>query len=320
MSDATILLTRPSRDAVGLARVQTTAITALAPISWGTTYAVTTELLPDGPLFAALLRSLPGGLLALALTRRLPRGAWWWKAGVLGSLNIGIFFPLLFIAAGRLPGGVAATLGATQPIVVAGLAFAILRESPSAWRLLWAGAGVLGVAMVMLGPDAALDPVGLAAGLAGAATMALGVTLTKLWGRPSGVDPMTFAGWQLAAGGLLLLPLALAGEGVPAQIDAPAGLGYLWLATTGGLVAYTLWFRGIGVLPVTATALLGLLSPLVAAAIGVAVLTESFTVLQQAGFALALTALVAGQVPTGPSRSALNVAEAPPRRGASGSE
>lgn len=54
------------------------ALTALAPISWGSTYAVTTELLPaDRPLFTGVMRALPAGLLLLALARVLPRGAWW---------------------------------------------------------------------------------------------------------------------------------------------------------------------------------------------------------------------------------------------------
>src|SRR3954452_18667371 len=88
-------------------RAALVAATALAPAAWGTTYWVTTELLPAGhPVFAALLRALPAGLVALAATRTLPRGAWWWKAGVLGTLNIGAFFPLLLLAAERLPGGV----------------------------------------------------------------------------------------------------------------------------------------------------------------------------------------------------------------------
>ncbi|WP_241238337.1 EamA family transporter [Nocardioides pantholopis] len=272
------------------------ACTALAPAAWGTTYAVTTELLPpDRPLLAALLRSLPGGLLLVALTRLLPRGAWWWKAAALGTLNFGAFFPLLFVSAERLPGGVAATVGAIQPVIVAGLAVAVLHEAPSAWRTGWALAGAAGVGLVVLGPTAALDPVGVLAGLAGAASMALGVTLTKHWGRPAGVGPLTLAGWQLSAGGLVLLPLAIAVEGPPPHLDGPAVLGYLWLGTVGGFVAYAVWFRGIGLLPVTATALLGLLSPLVAAAIGVAALGESLTAVQLAGFAVALTALVAGQ-------------------------
>ncbi len=273
-------------------------LTALAPASWGTTYAVTTELLPpDRPLFAALVRSLPVGLLALALTRVLPSGVWFWRAAILGLLNIGAFFPLLFVAAERLPGGVAATLGAVQPLVVAALAVAVLREPPSWWRIGWGLAGVLGVGLVVLGPAASLDASGIVAGLAGTVSMGLGVVLVKRWGRPPGVGAMAYAGWLLTAGGLALAPLTLLVEGVPAGVDARGVAGYLWLGTVGGLVAYTLWYRGIARLPVTATALLGLLSPLVAALVGVLALGETFAPAQLAGFGLALVALLAGQLP-----------------------
>src|SRR5690242_2577970 len=95
--------------------------TAIAPLTWGSTYVVTTQLLPaDRPLLAGTLRALPAGLLLLALGRRLPSGRWWGRAAVLGALNIGAFFPLLFLAAYRLPGGVAAVLGSVQPLIVLG--------------------------------------------------------------------------------------------------------------------------------------------------------------------------------------------------------
>lgn len=276
-------------------QVATVALTALAPASWGTTYAVTTELLPPGhPLFSGLMRALPAGLLALAITRVLPRGDWWWKAAVLGALNIGALYPLLFVAAERLPGGVAATLGATQPLLVAGLAVAVLHERPTAWRSAWGVIGVVGVGLVVLGPQARLDSVGVLAGLGGTAGMAGGIVLMKRWGRPAGVGPLTLAGWQLTVGGLLLLPLALAIEGVPQRIDAGAVGGYLWLGSAGGLIAHTLWFRGIGKLPVGASAPLVLLSPLVATVVGI-VLGESLSLPQTLGFVLALAALLAAQ-------------------------
>lgn len=278
-----------------------TALTAVAPMVWGTTYIVTTHLLPDGyPMFAALMRALPAGLIAVLIARRLPRGAWWWKSLVLGTLNMGAFFPLLFVAAQHLPGGVAATLGAAQPLVVAFLAVAILHERLSRWRLAWGAVGMLGVALVVLGPDAALDPIGVLAGLGGAASMGTGVVLTKKWGRPEGVGPIGLAGWQLTAGGLVLLVPALLLDGVPAGIDGPAVAGYVWLGIAGALVAYSLWFAGIGRLPVTATALLGLLSPLVAALLGAAIAGEALSGVQVIGFAVALSAMLAGQLSRAP--------------------
>lgn len=276
-----------------------TALTAIAPAVWGTTYIVTTHMLPEGhPLFAAMMRSLPAGLIALLIARQLPRGSWWWKSLVLGTLNMGAFFPLLFLAAQTLPGGVAATLGAAQPIVIAFLAVAILHERLSVWRVSWGILGMIGVALVVLGPDAAMSPIGILAGLGGAASMGTGVVLTKKWGRPEGVSAIGLAGWQLTAAGLVLLLPALLIDGVPAEIDGTAWLGYAWLGLIGAFLTYTIWFSGIRRLPVTATALLGLLSPLVAAILGAAIAGEALTLIQLLGFAVALTAMVAGQLPS----------------------
>jgi len=275
-----------------------TLLTAIAPIAWGTTYIVTTELLPNGhPLFASLVRALPAGLIAITIARQLPQGAWWWKSFTLGVLNIGAFFPLLFIAAYRLPGGVAATLGAAQPLIVAALMVLVLRQS-APWRLVaWGIVGALGVALIVLRASAGLDTVGLVAGLAGTASMALGVILSKHWGKPTEVSSLGYAGWLLASGGLFLLPITALTEGFPAHVDLPAIAGYAWLGVVGGIVAYTLWFRGIRLVPLTSVAVLGLLSPLTAAALGALVLGERFTPIQSFGFVLALAAIVGAQIP-----------------------
>ncbi|WP_223625100.1 EamA family transporter [Microbacterium sp. EST19A] len=277
-------------------RLTIVLLTALAPIAWGTTYLVTTELLPAGhPLFAGLLRSLPAGLLAVAISRRLPHGAWWWKAFALGALNIGAFFPLLFLAAERLPGGVAAAVAGAQPLIVLALGALVLQERIRATTAAAAVAGAGGVALVVLGPAAELDLWGILAALGGVSATGVGIILTKRWGRPSGVGPIAYAGWQLTSGGLLLLPVTLLVEGVPAAIDGGAILGYLWLGTAGGIVAYTLWFRGIQQLPVIAPGLLALLSPIVATVLGTLVAGEAFTPIQAIGFAITLAALVSGQ-------------------------
>jgi probable blue pigment (indigoidine) exporter len=278
-------------------------LTAVAPMSWGTTYLVTTELLPVGhPLLAGLLRSLPAGLLALAIGRTLPTGWWWLKSLVLGALNIGAFFPLLFVAAERLPGGVAAAVAGAQPLIVLVLGSLVLRDRIRSATAIAAVAGAVGVALVVLGPAARLDLLGILAALGGVTATGLGIILTKRWGRPAGVGAVSYAGWQLTGGGLFLLPLTLGLEGLPTHLDGGAILGYVWLGTVGGLVAYTLWFRGIQQLPVIAPGLLALLSPVVATVLGVTIAGESFTGVQALGIVIVVTALVGGQFAARPRR------------------
>ncbi|MFI1152281.1 EamA family transporter [Streptomyces sp. NPDC020817] len=278
-------------------RFATVALTALAPISWGSTYAVATELLPpDRPLFTGVMRALPAGLLLTALARRIPSGAWWWKSAVLGTLNIGAFFPLLFLSAYRLPGGVAAVLGSAGPLFVVGLAALVLGERARLRTVLAAVAGAFGVSMVVLTAEARLDLVGVVAGVVSSASMAAGTVMTKRWGRPEGVGPLALTGWQLTAGGLVIIPVAALVEGAPPALDGKAllGYGYMMLINTG--IAYWLWFRGIGRLTATSVTLLGPLSPLTAAVIGWAALGQALSPVQLLGMALAFGATVAGQL------------------------
>jgi probable blue pigment (indigoidine) exporter len=277
-------------------RPATALLTALAPVSWGTTYAVTTQFLPaDRPLFTGLLRALPAGLLLLALSRVLPRGAWWWKAAVLGALNIGAFFPLLFLSAYRLPGGMAAVVGSVGPLFVVGLSALLLGQRPTGRALLTGVVAAFGVSLVVLKAAGALDPVGVLAALASTASMSAGTVLTKRWGRPEGVGPLALTGWQLTAGGLLIAPVALLVEGAPPALDARAVGGYLYLALANTAVAYWLWFRGIGRLSATQVTFLVPLSPLTAAVLGWAALGQALTPVQLVGMVLAFGATAAGQ-------------------------
>jgi probable blue pigment (indigoidine) exporter len=271
-------------------------LTAIAPMTWGTTYVVSTEWLPpERPLLAATVRALPAGLLLVAVGRQLPRGDWWWRAAVLGALNIGAFFALLFVAADRLPGGVAATLGAVQPLVVVGLSAALLSERVTVRSILAGVVGVLGVALLVLRGSAGLDTVGVLAGLAGAVSMALGVVLSKRWGRPESVSVISYSGWLLAAGGLWLFPLTMSFEAPPVTLTATHVGGFAYLAIINTAVAYCLWLRGIQLLPARNVAYLGLLSPIVATVVGALALGETLTALQSLGLALALGSMVGGQ-------------------------
>ncbi|MEH0512053.1 EamA family transporter [Streptomyces sp. B21-106] len=291
-------------------RSATVLLTALAPVSWGTTYAVTSEFLPpDRPLFTGLMRALPAGLLLLALGRVLPRGMWWGKAAALGALNIGAFFPLLFLAAYRLPGGMAAIVSSVGPLFVVGLSAVLLRQRPTARTLLTGVAAVFGVSLVVLKAAGAPDALGVVAALASTASMSAGTVLTKKWGRPEGVGPLALTGWQLTAGGLLIAPLALLVEGAPPALDGRALGGYLYLALANTAVSYWLWFRGIGRLSATQVTFLAPLSPLTAAVVGWAALGQALTPVQLTGMTLAFAATVAGQLR--PERPAVRTASRP---------
>ncbi|MCH7232403.1 EamA family transporter [Glycomyces sp. L485] len=278
-------------------RARDIVLTALAPAMWGTTYLVTTEFLPpDRPMLTALLRALPAGLLLMLFARRLPRGEWWWKAGVIGTLNIAAFFALLFLAAYRLPGGVAAVAAAVGPLATAGATILILNQNVRLRTWLLGLAGVAGVSLVVLTAEARLDTIGVIAGIGGAVSMATSTVLTKRWGLPRGAGPAALAGWQLTAGGLLLLPVAFLFEGgLPAFTGANVA-GYVYLGLVNTALGYWLWFRGIGRLSVVPLSFLGLFAPLTAAFVGWLVLGETFTVWQTAGFVVALAATVAAQL------------------------
>ncbi|QDQ11602.1 EamA family transporter [Streptomyces spectabilis] len=278
-------------------RAATILLTAYAPITWGSTYAVTTEFLPaDRPLFTAMMRALPAGLLLLLLARRLPKGVWWGKAAVLGALNIGAFFPLLFLSAYRLPGGMAAVVGSVGPLFVAGLSALVLSERPTTRTLLTGIAAALGVSLVVLKATGSLDTIGVLAAVASTASMSTGTVLTKRWGRPEGVGPLALTSWQLTMGGLLIAPIAFLVEGAPPALDGRNVAGYVYLSIAGTAVAYWLWFRGFGRLSATQVSLLGPLSPLTAAVIGWAALGQSLTAVQVAGMAIAFGATLFGQL------------------------
>jgi probable blue pigment (indigoidine) exporter len=270
-------------------------LAALAPASWGLVYVVTAGMLPpDRPLLAALLRALPIGLLMLLWVRRLPSGSWWWRAGALGILNIGAFFPLIFVAAYRLPGGVAATIGALAPLLVAAFGLLVLRQRTPRVVLLAALAGAAGVALLTLTSAVRLDPLGVAAAVGAVSLMSLGLVLGKKWGSP--VPPLTLTAWQLTVGGLALLPLTLLVEGLPSTITAGNLLGYGYIAVIATGLAYALWFRGLERLHPASLSLLGLINPVVAAAGGFLFLRQTLTGWQLLGIAIALAALAAGQL------------------------
>lgn len=270
-------------------------LTALAPVIWGSTYIVTTELLPpDRPFTAALIRSLPAGLLLVLYARRLPARNEWGRLLVLAALNLGVFQAMLFIAAYRLPGGLAAVVGAVQPLLVIGMSWAVDRRRPPSLAIGAGVTGVLGMAALLLSPGAVWDPVGVAAALAGAVSMAAGTYLARRWQTDMPVLALT--GWQLLIAGLMLLPLAWSVDAPLPALDMSQVLGYAYLSLVGALLAYALWFRGIARLSPVAVSSLSLLSPLTAVLLGWLLLGQAMGGLSLLGLLVVLGSVLAMQL------------------------
>lgn len=272
-------------------------ITGLAPAIWGSSYIITTELLPDGyPLTVAMLRALPAGLFLLCIVRELPKT--WKQVGrimILGALNFSLFWWLLFESAYRLPGGVAATVGAIQPLLVIFFAFAFLGNRISPTAILGATGGLLGVALMILGPKAEFDLLGLLAGAAGACSMGLGTVLSRKW--QSDVNPLTYCAWQLTAGGLLLVPASLFFEPALPDLTSENLMGFIYLGLIGGAFTYIIWFRGIRLIEPSKISVLGFLSPTMAVLLGWSILGQDLNSIQFSGFFIVLASVWLAQQP-----------------------
>ncbi|MFK3732387.1 DMT family transporter [Streptomyces sp. NPDC088090] len=282
------------------ANIRWTALTALAPVAWGTNYFVTHEFLPTGhPLYGAAWRALPAGLVLMALCRRLPRGAWWWRSAVLGLLNVSVFFVLVYVASQTLPTSLASTVMAVSPLVMMLLAWPLVSERPRAAHLAGAGIGLAGVCLMLLTGTEGVNVRGVLASAAAMLVSAFGHVLTKRWSTDAdvgtGTDVVASTAWQLTAGGLLLLPAAAVVEGPPPALSPPALLAFAYVSLVATALAFTVWFAGLRHLPAGTVGLIGLLNPVTGVLLGTVVAAEVLTAQQLGGLALVLTGVVLGR-------------------------
>jgi probable blue pigment (indigoidine) exporter len=270
-------------------------LAAITPIIFGTTYLLTTEFLPpDRPLLAALMRSLPTGIV-LVLGTGIPPRDWWGRFTLLSVLYCSAFFPLLFVAAYRLPGGVAAVINSLTPIIVVILSVPWLHTKIKPIHLLAGALGVLGVALLVLRSNARLDLWGLLAMTTCVIMMGFSTVLSKRWGFPPGMNAARFTGWTFLLGGVTLLPFTLIFEGLPSQLTGRNVAGLAYLVVFSGILAYGVWFWGLQQLPASSVTFLSLLNPVVAALLGWIVLSQALNGWQLLGAVIVLVSVVLGQ-------------------------
>lgn len=267
------------------------------PIVWGSTYYVTRHALPVGtPLWGAVLRAAPAGLLLLLVTRHRPHGSWWWRSAVLGVLNTGAFFALVYLAAQLLPTGVASVVMAASPLVMMLLAAALLGRRLRTAGIAGALLGLAGVVLMLWSGEGRTDPLGIAAAVGAMTMSSVGYVLMARWtGRTGQVDVLAATSWQLVAGALLVLPVAALVEGPPPSLDATALLGFGYVTVVATAAAFALWFTGLARLGPADLSLIGLANPLTGVLLGAGLAGERLDARQLVGAGLLLTGVVLGQ-------------------------
>lgn len=270
------------------------AVTAVAPVTWGATYFVTRRFLPAGyPLYGAAIRALPAGLLLLLVHRKLPHGSWWWRSLVLGALNMGAFFALVYLAAQLLPTSIAATIMATSPVVMMLFAWAALATRPPTPQLVGAGIGIAGVWLMLIQGRVAVHAIGVLASVSAMTMSSLGYVLAKKWSTD--VDVFSLTSWQLIAGGAVMVPSAAIVEGKPPALGVPAIVAFGFVTVVATALAFVCWFTGLRHVSAGTVGLIGLLNPITGVLLGTAIAGEGLALHQLGGLVLVLLGIVLGQ-------------------------
>ncbi|AQP46261.1 EamA family transporter [Tessaracoccus aquimaris] len=269
-------------------------IAAIPPVLWGSTYFVNSHFMPaDSPLWGAALRAAPAGLLLLLFVRRLPSGSWWWRSALLGLLNIGGFFLLIFLAAQLLPSAVASSVMALAPIALTLSAWGLLGQRPTAVLLAGAALGALGVPLLVGVGSGNFQPWGLAASLGAMAMNSVGSILARRW--QGDIPILHTTCWQLLWGGGALVVAALLLEGTPPHLGLPQIGAVAYLSILATAVAYLCWFGALAHLDAGVVGVVGLLNPVAGVTVGLLVGHEHLGATQWLGLAIVLGSMVAVQ-------------------------
>lgn len=263
---------------------------ALATTLWGFTYIISSTMLPANPWFIGAVRAGLGAIPLLLLAREIPPRAYWPKLIMLGTLNTGLFFGLLFIAAFRLPGGVAGIFQALGPLFSILLVWPLLNHRPTSMKIVSLLAGVVGVVLVVLKGGAALDMIGILAALGSAFSVALGGVLIQKWGQPMSLTG--FTAWQLIIAAIELGAMTLVLGDIPIGITAVNGLGIVIVALALTSLPFYLWFKGIQAEGAANVAPFFLLTPIVAFVLDAIVKGIVPTSMQLVGVVLVIAGLI----------------------------
>jgi drug/metabolite transporter (DMT)-like permease len=256
-------------------------------------------LLSSGLRFAVAGALLGGWLVArrgwdaLRMTRRQLAGA-----AMVGALLMLGGNGLVSVGEGAgVPSGLAALLIASEPLMVIVLRF-VSRDRVPRGTLVGVVVGFAGVAVLLLpGVPAGADALGVVAVLFAAVMWATGsFSITKL---STPADPLASTATQMLCGGTLMFLVGLlAGEAGDVHFSAFSGdsiIAFLYLVVVGSIVAFTAYTWLLRNVPISKVSTYAYVNPVIAVALGWAVLDESLSGVALLGAAI-IVASVAGIV------------------------
>ncbi|MEL0630871.1 DMT family transporter [Psychromonas aquatilis] len=259
----------------------------IAAFFWGTTYAVAQYSLSGWPpLLLGAIRALPAGLLLLAIKPSLPSKKDWPILIRLGSVNIAMFFGLLFIMAQTLPSAISGVGMVSLPVFAMFYYWLFHKTRPTKTQVT-SGAILISLAWLLFDPlNLKLNPVGLLAMFAALMSIVIGSNIIKSLGPK--IHWWTVLSWQLIIGGLLLSVIAfLQALHSPEQYLIPLqnfnllnALGLTWLVVLNTMLAYALYVWLLSRMTVVEFTFAGISNPLAGILTGLLLVGEKFTLFQ----------------------------------------
>jgi drug/metabolite transporter (DMT)-like permease len=227
---------------------------------------------------------------------------------VLGLTGAALIQWLYFVAIDRLPVGIALLLEFTGPLLVAVYSRVVLRHVVARRVWLALGLALAGLALVAeVWSDAGLDPVGVAAGLGAAACLATFYLLGKhtLERR----DPLNLSFWMFVFASLfwaVVQPWSAFDAAVLTErasllgaldgVSVPVWLALGWVVVLGTLAPYALEVAALRHLTPTTAGVVGMIEPVVAAAVAWLWLDQVLSGPQMAGGVLVLVGVTLVQL------------------------
>ena len=299
------------------------AVGAAASI-WGTLGYFAKILYAEGVSFEALVAVRASvGWAAMLLFMLLARGvgnlrvAWrnFLFLVPLGLIGIGVFYLLYFFTVRESTVATAAILLYSSPAFVSLLAWVFLRETLGVLRVLALALTFGGIFLVVGGYDPeALEvgPLVLATGLLSGLTYGL----YSIFGKPVArhLDPAVILSYALGFGAVLLVLFALPTLDTLVDLTLGSYALLLMLAVVHTSLAFGLYTVGLKRLDAGQAAIVATVEPVVAGAIGVALLGETLTAPKVLGALLVLAGAALAQVRLEKAARRDNVSpESPPR-------